>query len=376
VPNPPTVTLTATSVTDPSKTAQTTVTIAVGVAWYVDGVNGTDKNDCKSWPHACKTIGHAILLCSPGDSIVVAPATYKERLSIGINLSIIGSSAATTIVDGNRSWVVVAVSGLTTNVHLSNLTIRNGVGPGIYIGGGIINSGTLTISNSIISGNVANSGWGGGIFNGYGATLTINNSTVSGNAASSNPFGGPAHGGGIDNDGTLTINNSTISGNETTSFPIGAPSPPGYGGGILNGGTLTINNSTISGNSADYGGGIAGSATLQNTIVANNSATTGANCDGTMTSKGYNLSSDNSCNVNGPGDLNNTDAKLGTLGNNGGPTQTIPLRSGSPAIDAGNPKGCTDSNGHLLTTDQRGYPRPDREDKTGCDMGAYEGQSD
>jgi hypothetical protein len=95
-----------------------------------------------------------------------------------------------------------------------------------------------------------------------------------------------------------------------------------------------------------------------------------------MTSKGYNLSSDNSCNFNGPGDLNNTDPKLGTYGNYGGPTQTIPLLAGSPAIDAGNPKGCTDSNGHLLTTDQRGYPRPDTEDKTGCDIGAYEGQSD
>ena len=95
-----------------------------------------------------------------------------------------------------------------------------------------------------------------------------------------------------------------------------------------------------------------------------------------MTSTGYNLSSDNTCNFTGPGDLNNTDPKLGTLGNYGGPTQTIPLLAGSPAIDAGNPKGCTDGNGHLLKTDQRGKPRPDREDKTGCDMGAYERHKD
>ena len=60
----------------------------------------------------------------------------------------------------------------------------------------------------------------------------------------------------------------------------------------------------------------------------------------------------------------------------GGPTQTIPLLPGSPAIDAGNPNGCTDSQGHLLKTDQRGMPRPDREDQTGCDMGAYERQCD
>jgi hypothetical protein len=46
------------------------------------------------------------------------------------------------------------------------------------------------------------------------------------------------------------------------------------------------------------------------------------------------------------------------------------------AIDAGNPSGCKDSSGHLLTTDQRGMPRHDPEDTGGCDMGAYEKQSD
>ena len=95
-----------------------------------------------------------------------------------------------------------------------------------------------------------------------------------------------------------------------------------------------------------------------------------------MTSHGYNLSSDTTCNFNRPGDMNNTNPMLGTLGNYGGPTQTIPLLSGSPAIDAGNPNGCTDGQGHLLKTDQRGMLRPDREDQTGCDMGAFERQSD
>jgi hypothetical protein len=153
----------------------------------------------------------------------------------------------------------------------------------------------------------------------------------------------------------------------------------GSGGGIANGGKLTINNSTLSQNSAsNVGGGIGNSngstATLQNSIVANNSP--GGNCNGTMTSNGYNLSSDGTCNLNSTGDLNNTDPKLGTLGNYGGPTQTIPLLSGSPAIDAGNPSGCTDGRGHLLKTDQRGKPRPDKEDSGGCDRGAYERQKD
>jgi len=70
-----------------------------------------------------------------------------------------------------------------------------------------------------------------------------------------------------------------------------------------------------------------------------------------------------------------TDPKLGALQNNGGPTMTGALLSGSPAIDAGNPTGCVDGQGHLLKTDQRGKPRPDKEDTGGCDMGAYESQN-
>jgi hypothetical protein len=150
------------------------------------------------------------------------------------------------------------------------------------------------------------------------------------------------------------------------------------GGGIYNGSSLSINNSTLSGNSAPSGdgGGIFNgrTVTLQNSIVANSSS--GGNCYGTMTSHGYNLSSDNSCHFGQMGDLNNTNPLLGPLQNNGGPTWTQALLDGSPAIDAGNPSGCTDGNGHLLTTDQRGYPRPDHEDNGGCDMGAYERQTD
>ena len=113
---------------------------------------------------------------------------------------------------------------------------------------------------------------------------------------------------------------------------------------------------------------------MQNSIVANNSD---GNCSGlTITSKGYNLSSDGTCDFDSTGDLNNHDPVLGPLQNNGGPTQTMALLEGSPAIDSGNPSGCTDSQGNLLKTDQRGAPRPDKEDVVGCDRGAYERQSD
>jgi hypothetical protein len=374
--------------------------------WYVDGVNGSDNNNCKSRQRACKTIGHAISLASSGDSITVAAATYTENLGISFGLTIVGSSAATTIIDGGGVATVVTIATASAHVSLSKMTIRNGLSKS---GGGInnnYNGGTVTLSHITISGNRAYvscqkycGSYGGGISN-LNGTMTINNSTISGNTASSQcqSFCFPPVGGGIDNGGTLTINNSTISGNSADSA--------GSGGGIANGGTLTINNSTISGNgaygdgalgplcgmhgcfgtvtisnssisgnSASYTGGIGNGrgTTLQNSIVANNS---GGNCYGTMTSNGYNLSSDGTCNFNNTGDLNNTDPKLGQLGNYGGPTQTIPLLSGSPAIDEGNPSGCTDGQGHLLKTDQRGKPRHDKEDTGGCDMGAYERQKD
>ena len=111
---------------------------------------------------------------------------------------------------------------------------------------------------------------------------------------------------------------------------------------------------------------------LQNSVIANNFD---SNCTG-VTSNGYNLSSDDSCNFNRSGGMDNTDPLLGPLQNNGGPTFTQALLPGSPAIDAGNPSGCTDSQGHVLKTDQRGMPRPDKDDSGGCDMGAYERQSE
>jgi hypothetical protein len=84
----------------------------------------------------------------------------------------------------------------------------------------------------------------------------------------------------------------------------------------------------------------------------------------------------NTCNFNGPGDMNNIDPMLGPLQNNGGPTQTMKLLQGSPAIDAGNPSGCTEGNGNLLKTDQSGWARPGKKDTGGCDMGAFERQKD
>jgi hypothetical protein len=439
-------------------------TAVAATAWYVNGANGSDSNNCLSPTTACKTIGHAISFASSGDSISVAAATYTENLTIGLNLTILGSSAQTTIIDGGGVNTVVTNSNSSARVTLSQLTIRHGFaqnGGGIYSsgaliinqcvisgnsaknsgrasGGGIYTAGALSIHTSSISGNSVQAGTangvaygggiyasgltiintstisgnsaigvvdggGGGIFS-SGATLTINNSTISQNSVGNANSEGGSGGGIVAN--TLTINNSTVSGN---SAQAGIPSGFTSGGGIqaykatINNTTISgnsasgigysrggglsvdaytpISNSTISGNTAGQGAGVyhypghgGGHPTFQNTIVANSPS--GGNCLGPMISKGYNMSSDGTCNFSNSGDRNSTNPMLGTLGNYGGPTQTIPLLTGSPAIDEGNPSGCTDGSGHLLTTDQRGYPRHDPEDTGGCDMGAYERQTD
>ena len=362
-----------------------------GTIWYVNGVGGSDGNPCTSSTSACKTIGHAISLASSGDSIKVAAAMYTENLTIGISLKILGAGATTAVIDGRQANAVIAISA-GANVTLANLTIQDGSdakGGGIYnagaltvrgcivtgnhalfLGGGIYNTGTLTVTRSTVTTNttgISSFAGGGGLYN-FG-TLTIDKSAVSDNRAFS--VVNVAHGGGIFNAATLMIRNTTVSGNS-----VGGATKAG--GGIYNTGTVIISNGTVSGNSGLPGNEIynltGGVAVLQNSIVSNKSSN--GNCKGTITSNGYNLSSDSTCKFNSTGDLNSTDPMLGPLQGNGGTTATMALPSGSPAVDAGNPNGCRDDKGQLLTTDQRGQRRPDAEDTAGCDMGAYERQSD
>jgi hypothetical protein len=199
-------------------------------------------------------------------------------------------------------------------------------------GSGVENlSAAVTIINSTITGNsIGNPGGhpgeGGGVYTGGGklpGNLTVTNSTISGNFAL-------VDGGGIScGISGLTIINSTISGNST-----GDPDY-GYGGGVA-ASTVTIANSTVSGNSAATCGGVCGGTVeIGNTIL---NANTAGNIDGSVTSRGYNVCSDDAGGLlNGPGDQINTDPLLGPLQDNGGPTLThLPLL-GSPAIDAGDP---------------------------------------
>ncbi len=245
-------------------------------------------------------------------------------------------------------------------------------------GGGVYNTGVLNIASSTISGNsVGVYGSGGGVSN--SGTLTLANSTVSGNSAVS--FNGS--GGGVHNTGTMVVTNSTISGNST------GPSY-GYGGGIRNDGTLAVTNSTITANSAArQGGGLFNSAnrvvTLAQTLVSGNSATEGpevynftSDGDGIVNADAFNLfGHDGSSGLAGfsagatdlvpSGSLSTL--LNPTLADNGGPTETHALVSGSPAIDAVPAASC------MTPGDQRGIIRPqdgNADTLGGCDIGAFE----
>ncbi|PNW58746.1 UNVERIFIED_CONTAM: hypothetical protein BEN50_05950 [Euhalothece sp. KZN 001] len=212
--------------------------------------------------------------------------------------------------------------GIYNYYGTANVTNSTVSGNSSLLGGGVGNNGTSTINNSTLSDNSADFA-GSGVFN-YG-TSTINNSTLSGNSAD-------FIGGGIYNNGTSTITNSTLSDNSAN-----------FGGGVSvsNNGTSTINNSTLSGNSAaESGGGIdnAGTANITNSIVANSVGDDLSRNGGTINAS-YSLIENNADQINGTDDNNITgqDPNLDPAGlqDNGGPTQTIALLAGSPAIDAG-----------------------------------------
>ena len=180
-------------------------------------------------------------------------------------------------------------------------------------------------------------------------TVTISGLTITGGAVSCNGLCGV---GGLFNEGTpMTITNGTVSANTVTCSGIGCTA---VGGGLHNNGIMM----------------------LQKTIVAKQLAGPDRVNTGTLTSSGCNLDSDITCQLTPPSDKPNvTSPLLGPLQDNGGLTQTHALLPGSPAIDGGDPAGCTDNLGAPLTTDPRGFARPQDGHGDGraiCDLGAYD----
>lgn len=309
-----------------------------------------------------------------------------------------------TIIEGSRGLadrVIDIVAPRPTpdttrliRVLIQGVTIRNGSLGGLRVGfdatldmtdsriekneglfGGLVNAGTCSLRRVIIDRNRTISPiGGGGVIN--GGSLTLNQVAITNNTG--------LIGGGLTNyiGGTASLVNVTISGNRAT----------GFGGGIANIAALNLQNVTISGNTADsdedrtgHGGGLinyppSGAVTpvvtIRNTIIAGNtdnnpdpSMSDGIvipqtpDCSGSLTSHGHNIIQDQRGCAGLIASDTNGNPQLMALGDNGGPTQTHALGSGSAALNAGDRAACQ-------PVDQR-----ERSRRNGfCDIGAYEAQ--
>ena len=306
-----------------------------------------------------------------GDGGVRCFASFNDDSYLTVITSIIRNNQADAAGGGIYNSTCCAANIAHALVSIRDSVVSNNTVVGISgqaSGGGIWNSGEMDITNSIVSDNVSGGngpefpfGNGGGISNQpLAGSLHITNCTISGNSTG-------LFGGGIYNSGFLLLTGSTVNGNNA----MGVNSLEGWGEGaaIYNSNTTTITNSTLSNNNATHSGGAVsnrGSLTIRHSTLSGNNGFKGStianyngatvqigntalkagsgvtpsisNISGTVTSNGYNLISDNGGGFfTATGDQINTEPMLGPLQNNGGPTFTHELLTGSPAIDAGNP---------------------------------------
>jgi hypothetical protein len=321
-----------------------------------------------------------------GQSAYMTSATIDSN-SLTANGPALGGGG----IMGGTSQVIL--SSISQNTASAGQTTAGATFPSG--GGGLINAGALTVTQSAVTGNHISAACfgctlvGGGIGSITNKPVNVTGSTISGNSlTTTGPSAHPAGGGigapyktGVSATiPSVTVTNSTISGNTLT----GANAGKSTGAGVWVGGNLALNNSTVAFNVTDgVGGGITAgySATTTYTtsfyssIISNNTAagnpndvyskaaaatpfTIGGSNDLVMTTP--------SANINLPGGTLSGDPLLQPLAFNGGPTKTHALGVGSPAIDAGAAPA-------LLTTDQRGYIR-----SVGAapDIGAYELDTD
>ena len=287
--------------------------------------------------------------------------------------------------EGGGMYITVNNFARLTRVNIDNNTAGDGDDGGDG-GGLVVVSGPVTMTDCTVSNNTSGEGGtkfgsqagiGGGVLN-FGQ-ITMSNCLVSGNSTkatkkNNGSDGGP--GAGIYTNNVMSITNSTISDNH-------ASEQGGRGGGIYNSANaLTLTNVTITGNTAytccgfQSGQGLHNSnvTIVRNTIIAGNGIPTKPDVTGIFTSQGHNLIGKATGGGNGGNDdqtgftngvngdqvgtlASPIDAKLGALADNGGPTRTHKLLSGSPAFDAGDNALAKDASNNTLTTDQRGAGR-------------------
>lgn len=345
-------------------------------------------------------------------------------LALTQNATLTGAGAAGTAINGNSATQILTVAS-PASVTVSAVKLENGVSagrgggaevfPGASLtlsddtltgnsatngGGAIEDQGALTVQNSLITNNSVAPQAGGAIevtnyANSGNVSAQVTGTTISGNSASAN-------GGAISesNDGSASTSFVSVAVVESALLDNATA---GTGGAISNSESfLSVLDSTLASNTAVGDGGAAdigyatrfsesfindtivgnkatgASATggdvavgggvpplFDNTIVAGGTAFSGPDCNASVTSGGHNLDDADGCGFTvapAGSDLIDTSSELGPLQNNGGPSETLALLPGSPAIDAG-------SNANCPATDQRGVARPQG---AACDIGAYE----
>jgi parallel beta-helix repeat protein len=372
------------------------------------------------------TIRNGLVTGGPGDGggirAVFADLVVRDCAVVGNRASGFGGGISNDSLTGTgnvkvvRTTVARNVSGMDGGgifLHNSVLTVTNStIRLNVAGGGGGIDATTATLTNSTVSGNTAggsggglsaeiatltnstisgnsSQGSGGGIRIKFSNTATLTNCTISGNFAAGD-------GGGIWGSNTTTLTNCTMSGNASsqrggginvttanlTNCTVSGNSAVIEGGGVYST-SANMLNCTVVENVAGTGGGLfhvtGGMFSVRNTIVALNLVPFGNNGPDAFgagfTSQGHNLIGDGTGTFNqgANGDIvgtsaNPIDPKLGPLQNNGGPTKTMALLTGSLAIDAGD-------NSILPATDQRGFARKKDGNFDGIaivDIGAFE----
>jgi hypothetical protein len=316
-------------------------------------------------------VGNGGAICEVGVSVGLTNCVFVGNKAAGINTiafspqsgagmgGAISHTMGTVSISGTLFEQNIAVGGRGTPEVNSFLTSADGMGGAISTGAGTMQiQGSAFISNQGNGGDALAQGWtvgagtgsGGAIYNaGSQTVLTLINCTVAGNMANGGvgqfglghrPLGGSAFGGAIY--GSVSLINATLAGNSAT---VGE-------GGVYDNYAAQAPKS--------LGSSICGDASLVNSILACAAGQT--NVSGTIRDDGHNLCSDSSANLSSPSSRNNVDPLLAPLSYNGGPTPTMALLLGSPAIDIGDDSKCP-------VTDQRGARRPEG---FHSDIGAFE----
>lgn len=393
-----------------SNAALTLINLTISSGRSPDGPNGIWTGSADGGPgepgggfYSCGTL-------TLRDCVVTANRTGKGGNGLPVNFF----GAVTYGGDGGAGGGIYSIGTLSlSNCIVSGNSTGSGGGSGGYtyyppggkggFGGAIYSTGALRLDNCTVQGNRTGNGadnplrgtgasggngggvWSGGLSTVKGCTFSDNLTGSGGHGGVSDMLGGEGgaggSGGAICGAGSLAFTNCSFVGNSTglggtggnggPGGRNGAPGSVGAGAGIYSQSNLVVVNCTITTNRV--GGGVScpsGSANLLNSLIALNDGAS-ADVSGAFQSLGHNLigATNGSIGFAAPGDLVGSTAfplapKLGPFGNNGGPTPTLALLPGSPAIDEGAAPGAP-------ATDQRGIIRPQG---TSPDIGAYEFQ--